>query len=127
MVIDRSENHTHYLFSYRINTVSDRKSCLKWIAETSQNSFLMVLHIEVSDLRSFHDGTESRQLNKVEDIDSFVEQYAVSAIEHVSIVGTYAEKPFVLGVYLNSGIIALCCRKRELVDYKELERLLGLT
>ncbi len=43
-----------------------------------------------------------------------------------SLTGEYKNMPFSMGISLDNGIITLSCRKSLMVDYEELEQILGL-
>ena len=119
-------NSTHVMRDYKIAHTWTRENALLWIALVSKKPEIRVKRIEVDDFLSFDDGSISKQIHQIAEIDKFVNLYKDSSIESVSIVGEYIEKPFVLSVGLDSGIIGLSCRKSKMVDYQSLEQLLEL-
>lgn len=120
------ENNTHILCDYKLKDIRTRENALYWVACMSKKPDILVKRIEVDDFLSFHDGSISKSIPEISDINSFVNQYKESSVESVSILGTYKKKPFVLSIGLDSGMIGLSCRKSKMVDYQSLEQLLEL-
>lgn len=125
-LIKNTSDNTHIMRDYEVSLTKSRKGALEWIALISQNKEISVKRIELRDFVSFDDGTTSKTLSKIEDTNVFVESYKDSAIESASIVGKYGDSSFNLSVNLDSGYIGLCFRKKDLLNYESLERLLGL-
>lgn len=119
-------NSTHIMRDYKISHTRTRESALLWIALVLKNQELRIKRLEIDDFKSFHDGTSSIQFHQITEIDKFGNLHKDSSIECVSVIGEYMDKPFVLCVSLDSGVIGLSCRKSKMVDYQSLEQLLGL-
>lgn len=120
------ENNTHILRDYKLKDIRTRENALYWVACMSKNPDILIKRIEVDDFLSFTDGSISKSIPEISDINSFVNQYKESSVESVSILGTYKKKPFVLSIGLDSGMIGLSYRKSKMVDYQSLEQLLEL-
>lgn len=120
------ENNTHILRDYKLKDIRTRENALYCVACMSKNPDILIKRIEVDDFLSFTDGSISKSILEISDINSFVNQYKESSVESVSILGTYKKKPFVLSIGLDSVMIGLSYRKRKMVDYQSLEQLLEL-
>ncbi len=125
-LIKHEEDLTHVMRDYEISHTKSRENTLIWIALISKNPEIHVEQMILDDFESYHDGSISTTLEKIDAVDAFIHAHKSSAIKAVSMVGTYRERPFNLSVNLNSGSIGLCCRKSKPVDYESLERILGL-
>lgn len=120
------ENNTHILRDYKLKDIRTRENALYWVACMSKKPDILIKRIEVDDFLSFTDGSISKSIPEISDINSFVNQGKESSVERVSILGTYKKKPFVLSIGLDSVMIGLSYRKRKMVDYQSLEQLLEL-
>lgn len=125
LIKDISDN-THLIRDYDVAIVKSRKRALEWIALISKKEKISIKRIELKDFESFDDGTVSDTLSKIEDTNKFIESYANSTIEVVSLVGSYDNSSFNLSVNLDSGYISICSRKKEQLNYESLEKILDL-
>ena len=54
----------------------------------SKKPDILIKRIEVDDFLSFTDGSISKSIPEISDINSFVNQYKESSVERVSVLGT---------------------------------------
>ena len=112
-------------YKYEISNVRNNIEALKWFADIIMNKIHDVKTIEIDDLQSFHDGSESIFLSSIEDADDFVRAYDKTA-KWISASFVFNSCSTLLQIDIAHSQIILC------FDYgcehysKELEQLLGL-
>lgn len=112
-------------YKYEISIVRNNIAALNWFADVVMHKIHDVKTIEIDDLQSFHDGSESIFLNSIEDADDFVRTYEKKA-KWLSASFVFNSCSVLLQIDISHFQIILCfdcgCEQYS----AELEQLLGL-
>lgn len=98
---------------YNIEECNNRESTFRWFAETIINKIDNILHIELSDLESYHDGSQTEQFTSISDVESFVAKGLSQPFRKISVSFYYQSIHMVLKINLSDYIISLGCSKED--------------
>ena len=121
------ENYgTDIACDYRIKSVANRKQALEWIARVVMMKEIDIRTIEMKDFLSYHDGTQTKIIDKFASIPDFVNEYIKSEYAGVGISGRLDNVSIDLGINLNTQKIVLVLSAKDAPYLEKIESLLGL-
>ena len=62
-------------YRYEISDIYDKKTAMQWFAKTVREKISSIIEIEVDDLNTFHDGTETLSMASIGNTDDFITNY----------------------------------------------------
>ncbi len=124
--VSKIENNSNIVLSYSLDKYTEG-DIFDWLITVSQNDAIHVRSIECSDpLNRSDEGNNSFTLGKIVSKEKIIDLCHTNGIDIISVVGTYEQKPVVIGVDLRSKNPFVTVRKSDLADYEKLENLMHL-
>lgn len=112
--------------TYTLAAISDRKTALQWIANTSTCLPFENKLIRCEDGRSFHDGTVSFVCSEIENPSEFITKHLNSPIYVIMISGDYQSQHMSVQIHLNLHQIYIGADATAEKQISEIEQLLEL-
>ena len=119
-------NSTNYY--YKVSDVTDDESAARWINNARHLPGIVVSYISLTDLMNRSDeGSESTDFLNDVSFEELKNNICERNIDDVSIVGTYFDKPIVVGVDLRKYYVIIWTGNENAADVHALEAALKLT
>ena len=117
---------TDIVCGYNIKSVVSRAQALEWIAKVVMMKKIDIHTIEMKDFLSYHDGTQTKIIDRFASITDFVNEYINSGYIGVGISGLLDNISFDLGINLDTQKIVLVLSAEDAPYFKKIESFLGL-
>lgn len=124
--ISETNYGTDIVYGYNIKSVNNREQALEWIAQVVMMNEVDVHTIEMKDFLSYHDGSQTKMIDRFASITDFVNEYIDSDYIGVGVSGLLDGISFDLGINLDTQKIVLVLSADVAIHLKKIELLLGL-
>lgn len=125
--VKERKNGTNITRYYELEQVFSNLSAVEWINSVRSISGIDVEYVYYSDLMNCSDeGSSNVQLNAQVAVDTMKQELEMRDVDIITLNGTFAGKPLVIGVDLRNNLVYLTIRKRMPADVELIEKMLKL-
>ncbi len=124
--ISETNYGTDIVCGYNIKSVDNRAQALEWIAQVVMMKEVDVHTIEMKDFLSYHDGSQTKMIDRFASITDFVNENMSSDYVGVGVSGLINGVSFDLGINLDTQKIVLVLSAEDAPHFEKMESLLGL-
>lgn len=111
---------------YKIESVTNDEQALEWIGRVILMKEFEIINIRMEDFRSYHDGTESKDIDMIESVESFVREFLHSGYIAVMVDASIDDKSISITVNMDKYFIMLMVDAEDKEYLEKLEQLLKL-
>lgn len=123
-MIRRVAENEYYIYVYYNMGFKTKKEALEKLIGYIYDSNFTSKSIKIDDGNSFHDGTNTKIVTQIDDMENFTRKY--SGFKTVSFLAEYHGTPFALMLDLATLEFRLSCIKDYMVSLDEIEQQLNL-
>ena len=110
---------------YEVSFVRDKRTAMEWFKKIVHEKISNVQNIEIDDLNTFHDGTETVSLSLTDVCEDFVDKYYEMA-KWISVSFIFNQVYFVLQIDIEKLQIIIGTKQKNIHLVNELEKQLKL-
>ena len=110
---------------YEVSFVRDKRTAMEWFKKIVHEKISNVQNIEIDDLNTFHDGTETVSLSLADVCEDFVDKYYEMA-KWISVSFIFNQVYFVLQIDIEKLQIIIGTKQKNMHLVSELEKQLKL-
>lgn len=124
--ISVKETNRNYIMEYTLDLYNGG-DLFDWLIYAANCDILHVRRIQLDNtLDRSDEDNNSVILGKIVSKEKVIDLCKTNGVEIVSIVATYEQKPVIIGIDLRTNKPFITVRKKQLADYKQLEKELYL-